>query len=240
MRHCHRLAFGGLVLLALTAMPPGVRAQPAGPPLPPPRPDRAASPPALPADAHPKPQDETPPVAEVDACQDRLRALGVAFEPRAAIQEKACAVQNPVLVTALPDGIKLEPASLMTCPLAEALTRWTRESVTVEAERSFKSAPTKLLIGTSYQCRNQTSASKLSEHAFGNGVDVMGFGFAKRAPLIIGFQAIEAPEAAFQETVRSEACKVFTTVLGPGSDESHGNHLHVDLRARKGDFRICQ
>ena len=279
MRRCHRLAFGRLALLALAAMPLPALSQPAAPPLPPPRPDRASVPtpgeqatekvepagdaasklaspaaPPLPplrpdraappaeeqAAEQPGPKDDTVPTVEADACRERLTALGVVFEPRPDIQENACNVRNPVTVKELPAGIKLEPASLMTCPLAEALTRWVRDTVTAAAETRFKSTPTKVLIGTSYQCRNQTSASKLSEHAFGNGVDVLGFAFAKRAPLIIAFQAITSPEAAFQETVRSEACKVFTTVLGPGSDEAHGNHLHLDLRARKGDYRICQ
>ncbi len=148
------------------------------------------------------------------------------------------------MVKELPAGIKLEPASLMTCPLAEALTRWVRETVTAEAESRFKSTPTKVLIGTSYQCRNQTSASKLSEHAFGNGVDVMGFAFAKRAPLIIAFQAITSPEAAFQETVRSEACKVFydgaRTGFGRGARQPssprharpQGRLPHLPIRVR--------
>jgi hypothetical protein len=204
------------------------------------RPDRATPPAEEQAADQSGPKDEAIPSAEADACRERLTALGVVFEPRADIQENACHVHNAVMLKGLPSGIKVEPASLMNCPLAEALTRWVRETVTAEAERRFKNTPTKVLIGTSYQCRNQTSASKLSEHAFGNGVDVMGFAFAKRAPLIIAFQAITSPEAAFQETVRSEACKVFSTVLGPGSDEAHGNHLHLDMRARRGDYRICQ
>ncbi|MET0746236.1 MAG: extensin family protein, partial [Microvirga sp.] len=220
---------------AASVVPPA-----ASPPLPPSRPDRAA-PPAEDQAAEPSTaKDVAAPTAEADACRERLTALGVVFEPRPEVQEKACIVRNPVMVKELAGGIKLEPASLMTCPLAEALTRWIRDTVAVEAEGRLKSSLTKVLIGTSYQCRNQTSASKLSEHAFGNGADVMGFAFAKRSPLIIDFQAVTSPEAAFQETVRSDACKTFTTVLGPGSDESHGNHLHLDLRARKGDYRICQ
>jgi hypothetical protein len=246
-----RMIAGIVFALAMAPFSP-VQSQPAAPPLPPPRPDR----PALPPD-EPKPADKAKSAdgaktegasseadkakaAEGEACRKRLTELGLKFETSPPVQEKACSVQNPVVLSELAGGVKVVPASLMTCPMAEALGHWMERNVKVQAEKAFKTVPTKLLIGTSYQCRNQTSGSKLSEHAFGNGVDVMGFEFSKRPPLAIDFQKIDSAEAAFQETVRSEACKVFTTVLGPGSDAAHGNHLHVDMRARKGDYRICQ
>jgi hypothetical protein len=162
------------------------------------------------------------------------------FEERPPIQDNACSLADPVLVSLLPDGVEVKPPALMTCPLAESLARWTRESVAVEADRQFQTAPTRLLIGTSYECRSQRSGSKLSEHAFGNGVDIMGFEFAKRAPIPVGFHSGESPEGMFQSAVQKGACQIFTTVLGPGSDAAHGNHLHLDLRGRKGGFRICQ
>ena len=216
------------------------------PPLPPPRPDRPATPPPAAPDRKDQP-DETPTAGKapenvpVDtACIGRLTRLGLRFEVRPAVQEGVCSVQTPVLVSALPDGAAVAPASLMTCPLAENLARWMEEAVRPAADRHFQSAPTKLLIGTSYQCRDQRSGAKLSEHAFGNAVDVMGFEFAKRPPLAVGAHAEGSLEAAFQSAVQKAACPVFATVLGPGSDDAHGDHLHLDMRARKGDYRICQ
>jgi hypothetical protein len=218
----------------------------ANPPLPPPRPDRSLVPPPEPKVEQAKPADR--PRAEAipesgkttETCADRLTRLGVRFETRPVVQENACNVQDPVLVSALPNGLALSPASLMTCPAAEGLARWAGEVVSAEANRHFQTNPTKILIGTSYQCRNQTSAEKLSEHAFGNALDIMGFEFAKRASLIVGSHAEGSPEAAFQSAVQKGACPIFTTVLGPGSDAAHGDHLHVDMRSRKGDYRICQ
>jgi hypothetical protein len=213
------------------------------PPLPPPRPDRPAAPPAPAPDRNAQtgeaPTTEKAPEADT-ACIERLTRLGLRFESRPAVQEGACSVQTPVLVSGLPDGVAVAPAALMTCPLAESLARWMGEAVRPEADRHFGSAPKKLLIGTSYQCRDQRSGAKLSEHAYGNGVDVMGFEFAKRPPLAVGAHPEGSPEAAFQLAVQKGACPVFTTVLGPGSDDAHGDHLHLDMRARKGDYRICQ
>jgi hypothetical protein len=212
------------------------------PPLPPPRPDRPAAPPPESLDGKEQPGAAAVEKApEVDAaCIERITKLGLRFESRPPVQEGACSVQTPVLVSALPEGVSVTPASLMTCPLAESLARWMKEAVRPEADRHLQNPPTRLLIGTSYQCRDQRSGAKLSEHAFGNGVDVMGFEFAKRPPLAIAAHAEGSPEAAFQLAVQKAACPIFTTVLGPGSDDAHGDHLHLDMRARKGDYRICQ
>jgi hypothetical protein len=40
--------------------------------------------------------------------------------------------------------------------------------------------------------------------------------------------------------MRKTACARFKTVLGPGSDGFHEDHIHVDLAQRKTDYRICQ
>jgi hypothetical protein len=174
------------------------------------------------------------------ACLDRLKQLGVKFETRPPVQENSCGIENPVLVSALPNGVGVAPASLMGCPAAESISRWMNDVVRPEAERQLQSVPTKLAIGTSYQCRDQRNGEKLSEHAFGNGLDVMGLEFAKRAPVTIGKHPENSPEAAFEMSIRKGACPIFNTVLGPGSDADHGDHLHLDLRQRKGDYRICQ
>jgi hypothetical protein len=44
----------------------------------------------------------------------------------------------------------------------------------------------------------------------------------------------------FREGLRKSACAQFTTVLGPGSDGSHEDHIHVDLLERRGGYRICE
>jgi hypothetical protein len=35
-------------------------------------------------------------------------------------------------------------------------------------------------------------------------------------------------------------CKRFTTVLGPGSDGYHEEHIHLDLMERHNNYKICQ
>ena len=43
-----------------------------------------------------------------------------------------------------------------------------------------------------------------------------------------------------RERLRQAACARFTTVLGPGSDGYHENHIHLDVIVRRGGYRICQ
>jgi hypothetical protein len=44
----------------------------------------------------------------------------------------------------------------------------------------------------------------------------------------------------FREELRKDACAKFTTVLGPGSDGYHEEHIHLDLAERRNGYRICQ
>ncbi len=231
-----------LLILATPIGVPGAGLAQAGPPqLPPPRPDRPAPPAGEQDQKAGGGEQQTVPVAEADeACLERLGKLGVTFEKRPAVQENSCRISSPVSVSALPNGVEVAPASLMECSYAEDLARWVAEVVVPRAREHLQSVPTKLLIGTAYQCRDQRAGSKLSEHAFGNSVDVMGFEFDRHPPLTIGFQTEGSPEATFQSAIQKEACTIFTTVLGPGADDDHGDHLHLDARARKGDYRICQ
>jgi hypothetical protein len=145
-------------------------------------------------------------------------------------------------VSWLPDGLEVSPPATLVCPVAEALARWSLDVVSVEANRHFDAPPVRIAIGTSYECRTQNRAAgaKLSEHAFANAVDVMGFTFQKGKLMTIVEQHPESPEARFQAAVRGGACSYFTTVLGPGSDAAHATHLHLDLRGRNRGYRMCQ
>lgn len=175
------------------------------------------------------------------ACRRRLERLGVRFEALPPLSNGQCSAPHPLSVTALADGVALEPAATLTCRSAEALARWTSE-VQVAARRTFDDSLKSLVLGGSYVCRGQNhdTDAKLSEHSFANAVDIMGYGFAKRANLTVSAVPDGTPEAAFLSTVRASACGFFRTVLGPGSDAAHGNHLHLDERERNAGHRLCE
>ena len=175
------------------------------------------------------------------ACLRRLERLGARFEAMAPLGNGQCSAPRPLSVTALADGVALEPAATLSCRAAEALARWTTE-VQVAARETFDDGLKSLNLGGTYVCRGQNhdTDAKLSEHSFANAIDVMGYGFAKRASLKVTVSLAGSPEAAFLDRVRASACGFFRTVLGPGSDAAHGNHLHLDLRERNAGHRLCQ
>ncbi|WP_336485326.1 extensin family protein [Methylobacterium nigriterrae] len=218
------------------ARPPGAAADrapemPQPPPLPPARPPELSGEAALALKVA---------AADDSACRRRLTRLGATFEPLPAIENGQCGAARPLRVTAL-DGVALPQSATLVCGAAEALARWATE-VQVAAERDLGQPLKALAIATSYECRGQNHDpdAKLSEHAFANGVDVMSFAFAERAPIAVGPLPDGTPEARFVAGVRAKACGFFRTVLGPGSDAAHANHLHLDQRERNGGHRLCQ
>lgn len=205
---------------------------PVPPPLPPARPAELSGAAALALKV--APPDDT-------ACRVRLTRLGVAFEPLPPLSNGQCGAPLPLKVTALGDGIGLPQPLTLVCKAAEALARWSTE-VQVAADRELKQPLKSIDIGTTYECRGQNHGpdAKLSEHAFANGIDVMGFGFAGRASIPVKGMPEGSPEGRFLDDVRAKSCGFFRTVLGPGSDAAHANHLHLDERERSGGHRLCQ
>ncbi|MBS1302743.1 extensin family protein [Loktanella sp. SALINAS62] len=185
--------------------------------------------------------------AELDACLAELDALGANYEiidPIADADDTACGVHNPVRLTSVPGAVALEPAGVMRCETALAFAGWVEQFVMPAAKHlDDRGSLDAIEQGSTYVCRrrNNSPDGKLSEHSFGNAVDVMAFRFADGDPIRVQPRERDGTMAeAFQDAVRSTACLNFTTVLGPGSDESHADHLHLDVRKRRGEFRLCQ
>jgi hypothetical protein len=202
------------------------------PPTPPERPPELSGAAALALKV--SPPDDT-------ACRTRLKRLGVDFEPLAPIAEGQCTAPLPLKVTRFADGVALPQGATLTCRAAEGLARWITE-VQVEAERVLKHPLTGLELGGSYVCRGQNHDvdAKLSEHAFANAADVMGFSFAGRASIPVKAMPDGSEEAQFLGSVRTKACGFFRTVLGPGSNAAHANHFHLDERERNAGHRLCE
>src|ERR1700722_17801627 len=80
----------------------------------------------------------------------------------------------------------------------------------------------------------------------GNAVDVAGFALAdgRRVDFVHDWKTADSQEAAFLHEVHAGACQYFTTVLGPGADVFHYNHIHLDLANHgstdTGPRRICK
>jgi hypothetical protein len=88
---------------------------------------------------------------------------------------------------------------------------------------------------------NGNSNAHISEHAFGNALDIAAFTLAdgRRISVETGWKGMPE-EQGFLHDVQASACREFTTVLAPGSNVYHYNHIHVDLMRRAHRPIICQ
>ena len=180
------------------------------------------------------------------ACVADLEALGAVFsvveEPIRA-DDPDCGIARPITVTEVIPGIAFAPAATVRCETALAAARWVSTHVEPASRAVGRGTLASLELGGSYQCRRRNNAAtgKLSEHSFGNALDVMAFTFTEGDPIRVEPREDEGTLAeAFQRSARATSCLHFTTVLGPGTDATREDHLHMDVKARRGDYRICQ
>lgn len=175
-------------------------------------------------------------------CEEELKSLGATFETLEPIAEQdGCGAERPMKLLSV--GIALKPAITTRCEVAKALTVWTRHVVIPSAELHLGAKPTAISTGDSYQCRQRRGDGevKMSEHALANAVDIGAIELEGREPIAVMEQA-EGDDAAraFQAAIRGGACAYFTTVLGPGTNAAHADHLHLDMIQRDSGYRICQ
>jgi hypothetical protein len=132
---------------------------------------------------------------------------------------------------------------ILDCRAALAVGLWVRDIVLPLGEARLRSAVVSIETGPGFECRNRNRAAtgKLSAHANGLAIDVARISFADKSMLVVAKPDGEV-QRQFLETLRKSACGWFTTVLGPGSDPAHADHLHLDveLRGASGTGRFCQ
>ncbi|ABD89815.1 extensin family protein [Rhodopseudomonas palustris] len=224
-------------------------------PLPKPRPveaPAAATPPSA-EEADQQPGDSEPPAAAAKPepkPAPQLSACRLALTEQIAIAPSipdihgagGCGGEDLVRLEAvvLPDHsrVAVKPAAILRCAMASELTHWIRDDMAPLAAR-LGSKLADLDNFDSFECRgrNRVVGAKLSEHGRANAIDVRGLKLANGATISL---TDRAASREVRETVLVSLCARFTTVLGPGSDWYHEDHVHLDLAQRRGGYRICQ
>ena len=159
-------------------------------------------------------------------------------------EQRDCGIDRPILLRAPLPGIQIPGGAPMRCDTARHLAHWLRDFVR-PAAAMLPGQPhlAALEPGTTYQCRATVGdeGTKLSEHAFGNAFDIAAFRLNDGSRIEVAPRADTGDmQQAFQRAVRGTACLHFTTVLGPGANAAHDNHLHLDIKARSSGWRLCQ
>jgi hypothetical protein len=139
--------------------------------------------------------------------------------------------------------VAVKPAATLACPIVSVLDRWLADSVQPAAQRWFGARVVEIKQISAYSCRgmNGNSNAHISEHAFGNALDIAGFTLADGRHISVkdGWRGMPE-EQGFLRDVQAAACQQFTTVLAPGSNVYHSDHIHVDLMRRASRRLICQ
>ena len=175
-------------------------------------------------------------------CLDLLKAAGASVEasPRLDAKDAGCSIDTPVRLLAVRGvdrAIALPDRPVVACRFALRFAEWAGRVAPMMGERR-RVALSAIVTGPGWECRrrNRLATGKLSAHATGLAADVAAFVFADRSRIPI------APEGAEVRSARATACELFTTVLGPGSDPYHSDHLHLDILSHGsgGRYRICK
>ena len=138
--------------------------------------------------------------------------------------------------------VSVTPAATLACPLVSVLDQWIDTAVQPAALRWFGQPVVEIKQISAYSCRgmNGNSNARISEHAFGNAIDIAVFTLADGRKIAVKTGWHGAPEEqGFLHDVQGAACDRFTTVLAPGSDAYHYDHMHVDLMRRASGRRAC-
>jgi Extensin-like protein C-terminus len=139
--------------------------------------------------------------------------------------------------------VAVRPAATLACPIVSALDRWLADSVQPAATRWFGARVVEIKQISAYSCRgmNGNAGAHISEHAFGNALDIAVFTLAdgRRITVKDGWRGLPE-EQGFLRDVQAAACQQFSTVLAPGSNAYHYDHIHVDLMRRASRRVVCE
>jgi hypothetical protein len=191
---------------------------------------RTAAPPATPAPS---------------ACRIRLT-------PERAIAPSVDAIEGPgecggtdmvrleAVVLSDSSRVEISPPAVLKCNMAEAITDWVRDDLSQLAAFSLGSRLRTVRNFAAYHCRSRNNiiGAMMSEHGKGNALDV-------RSITLVNGKTVDPTDVQvskeFRESWKKSVCARFSTVLGPGSDGYHENHIHVDLMERRSGYRaMCQ
>ncbi|MEM7242167.1 MAG: extensin family protein [Pseudomonadota bacterium] len=150
----------------------------------------------------------------------------------APISKGNCGIAEPVRVTEIA-GIRLINGATINCTTANAVHEWLSKSAKKELKRK-QGGLVAVKVAASYACRtrNHKKGARLSEHSFGNAIDISEFHLAKGGVLTV-LKDWRGSNSKVMRQMHRDACDSFGTVLGPQADKYHQNHFHLDVAKRR-------
>jgi hypothetical protein len=182
--------------------------------------------------------------AEEVQCRKNLDRMGVVYRDLPTIRGNGdCGIAYPVEVTKLGGGVKLAPAATLTCEMAETLARWSKKELVPASRGRYFSGIDTIHQASSYSCRwvKGRRGGTLSEHGKGRALDIGAITLNNGKKIAVRKKAFwKFREKGLLQSVRSDGCDYFTTVLGPGYDADHKDHFHFDIKERRNGRVSCR
>jgi hypothetical protein len=226
-------------------------ALPASVPLPKPRPAEApAIGPEKPAVGKQTPAETEKPAEHAAPAPPPPSACRLALTEETAIAPSIPDIRGPgdcggedlvrLEAVVLPDKrrVPVKPAAILRCAMASAIADWIRSDMTPLAA-SLGRGISELDNFDSFECRgrNRVNGARLSEHGRANAIDVRALKLGNGQSISLTDRTVPRE---VRESVLHSVCARFSTVLGPGSDGYHEDHIHLDLMERHNNYKICQ
>ena len=166
-----------------------------------------------------------------EACLDRLAAFDTDFTRAPDFEgPRGCLVVNAVRVGRVGQARLSRPVT-MTCRMAELLAQFERDVLQPTARDVFDRPVTAMQHMGTYACRSMRGRSdRLSEHAFGNAIDLAAFtlGDNEETVILTDHWAADDERGTFLRRLAEGACTVFKQSLSPDYDALHRDHFHFD------------
>ncbi len=148
-----------------------------------------------------------------------------------------CGLQDGVQITSV-DGVALSTPAIMDCATATALKSWVATGLKPAVGR-LGGGVASLQVAAHYTCRtrNNRPGERISEHGRGRAIDISAIVLANGVAISVLKGWAERQHGKILKAAHRAACGPFGTVLGPGADAQHRDHLHLDTaRYRSGSY----
>jgi hypothetical protein len=184
--------------------------------------------------------------AEEKCLAEKLVQPSAYIEPESSINGAGtCGMVHPFKVAAMNNGtVEVSPKATLACPVISELDRWISDSVQRSAMTWFGEQVAEIKQISAYSCRgmNGQPGAHISEHAFGNALDIAAFKLQSGHEVVIkkAWKNGSYEERGFLRDVAMDACERFATVLAPGSNVYHYDHIHLDLSRRASGNTYCK
>lgn len=180
--------------------------------------------------------------ARAPAVQPRLQNERLQNERRPPERAAPVPLGRNNTITGAVGPVEVKPTATLACPIVSALDQWIAAAVQPASKRWFGQPVAEIRQISAYSCRgmNGQAGARISEHAFGNALDIAAFVLADGRKVTVKDGWRGTPEEqGFLRDIQGAACEQFTTVLAPGSNRFHYDHIHVDLMRRASGHVIC-